>query len=80
MTVPELATDLHKQCKEDGYICAGIMVKDEGEDKGHVIVPMCGRQHEVLAAICTLIARYADVTDRSINSVLNDIVGAMSEE
>ena len=80
MEVKDLAQELHNRCREEGYVCAGIMVKETSKDESHVIIPMCGKSVEILAAICTLIIKYADASGLSRSSVLMDIVGALSEE
>lgn len=80
MTVEELAEKLHNKCREEDYVFVGMMVKDSGDGTGHTILPMCGKSVDLLAAICTIIVKYAEASGRTRNDVLMDIVGALGEE
>ena len=78
----ELSTkikELHQASqKVDGVSAIYIAVK-EGKDE-NIISAMVGRKQSIEALICCLIQIVADQGHTTVNDVLMDIVGAVTEE
>lgn len=71
--------ELHQASqKVDGVSAIYIAVKEGGEER--LTSAIVGRKHSIEALICCLIQIVADQGHTTVNDVLMDIVGAVTEE
>lgn len=67
--------------KEDkSNVCVATYVTEFDEEKNETRVAMHGKSVDILAAICLSIQEYCNKTGESVNKVLLDIAGVLSEE